>query len=117
MNQKTVPPCRIQLSRRRGWRLPPDTVVVARPTRWGNPFRVGFASIYGPVPDRATAVGFYRRALLEGRLSVTKREIGERLAGLNLACWCPLNEPCHADVLLECLVELKTQKRTATGLE
>jgi hypothetical protein len=23
------------------------------------------------------------------------------LRGFNLACWCPLDEPCHADVLLE----------------
>jgi hypothetical protein len=24
-----------------------------------------------------------------------------RLRGKNLACWCPLDQPCHADVLLE----------------
>jgi hypothetical protein len=23
------------------------------------------------------------------------------LRGRDLACWCPLDEPCHADVLLE----------------
>ena len=23
------------------------------------------------------------------------------LAGRDLACWCPLDQPCHADVLLE----------------
>jgi hypothetical protein len=23
------------------------------------------------------------------------------LRGKNLACWCPLDAPCHADVLLE----------------
>ena len=23
------------------------------------------------------------------------------LAGKDLACWCPLDQPCHADVLLE----------------
>lgn len=23
------------------------------------------------------------------------------IAGLDLACWCPLDQPCHADVLLE----------------
>jgi hypothetical protein len=23
------------------------------------------------------------------------------LRGKNLACWCPLDQPCHADVLLE----------------
>jgi len=28
-------------------------------------------------------------------------EIRAELAGKNLACWCPLDQPCHADVLLE----------------
>lgn len=27
--------------------------------------------------------------------------VREALAGKNLACWCPLDQPCHADVLLE----------------
>jgi hypothetical protein len=25
------------------------------------------------------------------------------LRGKNLACWCPLDRPCHADILLEFL--------------
>ena len=25
----------------------------------------------------------------------------DELRGKNLACWCPLDQPCHADVLLE----------------
>lgn len=28
-------------------------------------------------------------------------DIREHLAGKNLACWCALDAPCHADVLLE----------------
>jgi hypothetical protein len=31
-------PERIQLRRSEGWRKPPGAVVVARPSRWGNPF-------------------------------------------------------------------------------
>lgn len=31
-------PQRVQLSRAKGWRIPENTVVVARPTKWGNPF-------------------------------------------------------------------------------
>jgi hypothetical protein len=31
----------------------------------------------------------------------TKQDIREQLRGKDLACWCPLNQPCHADVLLE----------------
>jgi hypothetical protein len=34
-------PRRIQLSRKKGWRLPSNTVVVSRPSKWGNPWRVG----------------------------------------------------------------------------
>jgi len=32
-------PKRIQLRRTKGWRMPAGAVSVARPTRWGNPFR------------------------------------------------------------------------------
>ena len=32
---------RIQLRRTKGWRKPEGAVVVARPSKWGNPFRVG----------------------------------------------------------------------------
>jgi Domain of unknown function (DUF4326) len=28
-------------------------------------------------------------------------KIRQHLRGYDLACWCPLDEPCHADVLLE----------------
>lgn len=86
-------PVRVQLSRRKGWRMPENTVSVARPTKWGNPFRVD-----GNM-TRGEAVEMYR----------TLAEFGEGLAvhaqaelsGKNLACWCPLDQPCHADVLLE----------------
>ncbi|HZL05925.1 MAG TPA: DUF4326 domain-containing protein, partial [Coriobacteriia bacterium] len=28
-------------------------------------------------------------------------DVRAALAGRDLACWCPLTDPCHADVLLE----------------
>lgn len=31
-------PERVQLSRKAGWRMPPNTVKVSRPGRFGNPF-------------------------------------------------------------------------------
>ena len=33
--------------------------------------------------------------------SVTPADIRANLAGHDLMCWCPLDQPCHADVLLE----------------
>ena len=101
-------PDRIQLRRTRGWRKPPNTVVVARPSRWGNPFVIG-ASMPMPVEryqprivlvrDAAHAVKLYRR-WLTGSANRIDNLVPE-LAGHNLACWCPLDQPCHADVLLE----------------
>lgn len=37
---------------------------------------------------------------VEAKEPPTVAEIREHLAGKNLACWCRLDEPCHADVLL-----------------
>lgn len=104
-------PKRIQLSRAKGWRLPPNTVNVARPSRWGNPFRVlneeGFPLIEGPdrtchnTPEtrwetvRAEVVALFRQRALDTLPSL------EPLRGRDLACWCPPGSPCHADVLIE----------------
>jgi hypothetical protein len=88
-------PRRVRLRRTAGWRKPADAVVVARPSRWGNPFRPGVAG------DRATCVELYRSALLRGELAVTADDVRAGLADRDLACWCPLDEPCHADVLLD----------------
>ncbi len=96
-------PRRVQLSRRKGWRMPPNTVKVDRTTRFGNPFVPGAPGI----PDRRTAVELFERALRSGELTradahspFTTITIRSELRGKNLACWCPLDEACHADVLL-----------------
>ena len=36
-----VMPVRIQRRRTRGWKLPEGAVCVSRPSRWGNPIKVG----------------------------------------------------------------------------
>jgi hypothetical protein len=91
-------PRRLRLSRKKGWRLPAGAVNVARPSRWGNPFRVGAPG----VPDVPTAVASYRRALEAGDPRIPAREeIRAALRGKDLACWCALDGPCHADVLLD----------------
>ncbi len=90
-------PRRIQLSRRRGWRKPPGAVVVSRPSKWGNPFVIGESR------TRAEAIRLFERALA-GRgavkLRFTRDDVQRELAGKDLACWCPLDERCHGDVLL-----------------
>ena len=82
-------PKRIQRKRTKGWRMPPNTVYVGRPTKWGNPYRVGDPDI----PDANSAQNSFRNQA--AALPV------EELRGKDIACWCPLDQPCHADVLLE----------------
>ena len=83
--------------------MPPDTVKVDRSTRFGTPFRPGTPGI----PDRRTAVALFERALRSGDLiredpssPFSAETIRAELRGKNLACWCPLDDACHADVLL-----------------
>lgn len=100
-------PHRIQLRRTKGWRMPANTASVARPSKWGNPCRVGMFRGY----DNAAAVRDFR-LWLDRDFSVRSfenvfgqppsvEEIRAELRGKNLACWCALDQPCHADVLLE----------------
>lgn len=93
--QSPSSPQRIQLSRQRGWRKPEGAVVVARPTRWGNPFALG-ADL-----GAEEAVALFRDALVEGYLDVDLDDVRRDLRGRDLACWCTLDVTCHADVLLE----------------
>lgn len=93
-------PMRLRLSRKRGWRLPDGAMSVARPHRYGNPFIVATPTNGGNI-TREKAVTMFRAALTEGRLQFAVAEVSRELQGKALACWCPLDQPCHADVLLE----------------
>ena len=91
----TARAARVQLRRTKGWRKPEGVIVVARPSRWGNPFRIGADG------DREACVARFAAALRAGELGFTVADVRRRLAGRDLACWCPLDVPCHADVLLD----------------
>lgn len=124
-------PKRIQRKRTKGWKMPEGAVYVGRPTKWGNPFKAGefmsdvsyFAddsgeSVVGQTMKLAEALGVHFDPYLEsvvtpeGSLLLYKAHILTRweykkgfspweLKGKDLACWCPLDQPCHADILLE----------------
>lgn len=103
-------PHRVQRQRTKGWRMPPNTIYVGRPTVWGNPYLVNKPPPKWPKGkpwNRAQAVHLYEVMLAGGwRLrrppgfTLVKRAM-EELEGVNLCCWCPLDQPCHADVLLQ----------------
>ena len=117
-------PRRIQRQRTKGWRMPENTVYVGRPSKWGNPFRAYSEPKYQMVVDDRTST--VKDMVLErptpenwramttkavelfalhigplGLYEIDYSEIRAELAGKNLACSCPLDQPCHADVLLE----------------
>ena len=79
--------------------MPAGAVYVGRPTRSGNPFVVADETADGGASSRTEAVRRYR-SWLAARPAMVAAARSE-LAGRDLACWCPLEEPCHADVLLE----------------
>jgi hypothetical protein len=93
-----IEPKGVQLKRSRGYRKPPNAIVVSRPSRWGNPYRVG----HDGVNDAAFAVALYEEWLLhsiEPRTQWIRANL-HLLRGHDLACWCSLGLPCHRDVLL-----------------
>ena len=95
-------PVRIQLSRRKGFRLPPNTVSVARPSKWGNPYVVGTTkNLCGRPMDAEDAVNWFRANLECGMSDISTADVRRELRGKNLACWCPVDGPCHGDLLLQ----------------
>lgn len=107
-------PERIQRRREKGWRMPEGAIYVGRPSRWGNPFTVHIHTsrcdpdlMSCPIwiaDDHATAVRMFRHALLYPVIHQPPvpdiDDIRYELRGHDLACWCPLDQPCHAGVLL-----------------
>jgi hypothetical protein len=122
-------PKRIQRSRKKGWRTPPNAVHVARGTRWGNPFKpfqkviirnfdlccrtyeqVEFKwaneSILICCGDVDHCLALYRAKALSDECHRSASIFGKDdpwkdLRGKDLICWCDLDKPCHADILLE----------------
>lgn len=111
-----VQAARIQRKRTAGWRAPAGAVYVGRGTRWGNPARVVFRKDTGGwhvEHDHGAGVGTWPTAAEARRFAVAVYEhhldthpylakaVREELAGRDLLCWCPIDQPCHADVLLD----------------
>lgn len=88
-------PERIQRRRTPGWRMPDGAVYVGRPTVFGNPYHIRADR------DAATCVALYREWLDRPEHADLRERARAELAGHDLACWCGLDRPCHADVLLE----------------
>lgn len=121
-------PIRIQRRRIKGWRMPRGAVYVGRGSAFGNPVactphgcelkpcgcpecepyrccvKVFREYIMSGIENRDSRTGSFVIAFdgLDGypyRNEMVRRL--PELRGKDLACWCPLDKPCHADVLLE----------------
>lgn len=107
-------PQRIQRRRTAGWRMPEGAVYVGRPTKCGNPFRplfldgewwaqddndVRYPLLYNTRDEaiRNKCVSLYHSDLVQWS---EKHMLLPELRGRDLVCWCPLESPFHADVLL-----------------
>lgn len=113
-------PERIQRKRSKDWRMPENTVYVGRPSKFGNPWHVETALKSGLFKAEAVpqVVVTEFEAWLTRETSPNDEHLGywfkpemiaqreyilshlHELHGKNLACWCPVGQPCHADVLL-----------------
>lgn len=101
---------RVQRRRTAGSKLPEGAVYVGRPTKWGNPFSAKQAAEAGYGDGHKMAVYAFREWLRGNPDFVAGENLRRRqailndireLRGADLACFCPLDRECHADVLLE----------------
>ena len=104
-------PVRIQRRRTKGWRLPENAVIVSRPSRFGNPCKVGLMQEMGYEDPHAAAADNFRTWLNGSRFDAPTDAADLRrarilnslpdLRGKDLACTCRPDQTCHADYLLD----------------
>lgn len=113
---------RIQRRRVKGFKTPPHSFYVGRPTEFQNPFAVGkpiriewfdrfdipdkaiYFSRYKPVNDNAEAVRLFEKYRLDNISTYAL----QRIANFDsLNCYCKPELPCHADSLIKRIQELK----------
>lgn len=87
-------PIRVQRKRTKGWKMPANTVYVGRPTKYGNPYQVSSNATDEFIKKQ---IDKYEQSM--GMM--LKQDAIKELKGKNLACFCPLDKPCHADVILK----------------
>jgi hypothetical protein len=75
--------------------MPSNAKYVGRPTKWGNPF------LFKSEKYRRLSLKLYEESLID-KLAEDRMFL-EPLRGKDLACFCPLDQPCHVDVLLKYL--------------
>ena len=83
-------------------------ILICRPSKWGNPFssKQNSTAKY-KVLTRGESIERYREWILRGEGKYLLDDLHE-LEGKILGCWCDNNQPCHGDILVELVNQLKT---------
>jgi hypothetical protein len=95
-------PRRYQRRRAKGFALSEGVLCVTRQGPWGNPFSSAseFDRILGLILEGKTQQQLGLRATLYLAMKHIADNI-EDLRGKDLACYCGLHKPCHADSLIK----------------
>jgi len=108
-----IKPVRLQLSRKKGFNLQKlslatnglPAVVVSRPSKWGNPYKIG--EMHGNEKIDLTLSLILYGIWLQNKIAKGELDLNE-LKGKNLACYCGFRDEklygrfnCHADLLLD----------------
>lgn len=106
-------PTRVQRKRTKGWKMPANTIYVGRPSKYGNYCKTGsqleladenhnpIILIINNLDESLYAFRRYWEISIAYSKEFKKEHPLVALRGKNLACWCPLDKPCHADILIE----------------
>lgn len=89
--------------------MPPNTVYVGRPTKWGNPYKIGELGLQ----TREEVIKAYEK-WLRRKIHEDDSHFLDPLKDKDLACWCPLDKLCHADVILKFLEKIRNRDKTTT---
>lgn len=98
-------PRRIHWTRFEG-KLPAQARSIARPSRWGNPFRIGEPHPGdGHAMTRDDVVDLFADWIRRPEQQALRSLARAKLKGHDLACSCPDGARCHGDVWLDLLAE------------
>lgn len=105
---ENIKPKRVQRKRTPGYKMTTDNpngcVYVGRPSKWGNFYKVGDPYPYVEETTITPEQAVWLFELLWSGIAVERGchpdEWLAELRGKDLVCWCPLDQPCHGDVLL-----------------
>lgn len=84
------------------WKSNPDAIYVGRPSKWGNPYKIGEVGLVraGQPATREEVLYAYEK-WVQMKIHEEDSHFLDPLKGKDLVCFCALDQACHADILLK----------------